>query len=159
MTGRIWLWAMKLGNLIKKCEQAMGGLLRPVSLTSGAQKCVQVCSMDQSEGREEKPHHPYEKNHWKRAWDVPTWRSNSLEPEAGASSCHMHFWNSTDLLKVFYVVQKGCGNFWMSLKPTPISKLTPCLPNLFIRDSPLTNPWKQKKKSKMYYFLFLNCEA
>lgn len=37
----------------------MGGY---VLLTSGAQKRVQVCSMDQSEGREQKPHHPHEKN-------------------------------------------------------------------------------------------------
>lgn len=55
-----------VGQHNKKCEHATAGLLRPVSLTSGAQRCVQVCRMDQSKGREEKPHRPHEKNHWKR---------------------------------------------------------------------------------------------
>lgn len=115
-------------------------------ISSGAQRCVPNCSMDPSEWREEISHHPHEEHHWKRPRHVPTWRrSKGLEPGTEVSCCHMHFLELHRLIDSFYVVQKGCGKFWMSLKPTQISKLTPCLPSLFIRDSPLTNPWKQEK--------------
>lgn len=90
----------------------MGDLLRPASPTSGAQRCVQVCSMDQSEGREEKPHHPPDKDDWKRPQIFPHGGEEKVCSRKLESVVATYiFWNCTDLLKVLYVVQKGCGNF------------------------------------------------
>lgn len=86
-----------VGQHNRKREQATGRLLRPVSLTSGAQRCVQVCSMDQSEGRVEKPYGPHEKKSLEKTLRCSTWRrSKALEPGAGVSGCHMRSWNWTD---------------------------------------------------------------
>lgn len=133
-----------LGNIIKMWT----GYRRFVQtyITSGVQRCVPNCVMDQSEWREEKSDHPHEKNHWKRPKDVPTWRrSKGLEPGAEVSCCHMHFLEFHRPIESFLCSAKRCGKFWMSLKPTHISKLTLCLPSIFIRDNPLTNSWKQEK--------------
>lgn len=133
-----------LGNIIK-CEQATGGLLRPTS-PQVFRDVFQTAVWTSLNGGRKNQTIPMRKitgkyqDMFQRGEEAKVW---SQELKSVVAMCI--FWNFTDLLKVFLCSAKICSRFWMSLKPTQISKLTLCLPNVFVRDSPLTNPWKQEK--------------